>query len=52
MSMTQTTASGDQLTLICETDGDSATRDQADTWLRQRQAAKTASTRKAYRLAS
>ncbi|MDW3175770.1 MAG: hypothetical protein R8J94_00140 [Acidimicrobiia bacterium] len=52
MSMTQTTASGDRLTLICITGGEAVTRDQADTWLRQRQAAQVAPTTKAYRLAS
>jgi hypothetical protein len=52
MSMTQTTTSGDRLTLICITGGESVTRDQADTWLRQRQATQTASTQKAHQLAS
>lgn len=52
MSMTQTTASGERLTLICETGAETVTRHQADTWLRQRQAAQTATTPKADRLAS
>jgi len=49
MSSNQTTASGDQLTLLCDSAG-VITRRQADTWLRQRQAAqatKTVRTRKA-----
>ncbi len=39
MSMNQTMASGDKLTLLCNTAGASITRRQADTWFRQRQAA-------------
>lgn len=40
MSMFQTTASGHQLTLLCGTDGELISRRCADTWLRQRQAAR------------
>lgn len=39
MSMTQTTASGEGLTMICEASGATVTRQQADSWLRLRQAA-------------
>lgn len=39
MSTNQTMASGDKLTLLCQTGGGIITRRQADTWLRQRQAA-------------
>lgn len=42
MSMTQTTASGDELTLLCDTGRDYVTRRTADAWLRQRQATRTA----------
>jgi hypothetical protein len=52
MSMIQTTASGERLTLICETSGESVTRHQADTWLRQRQTAQTAPNAKTHGLAS
>lgn len=52
MSMTQTTASGERLTLICETADELVTRNQADTWLRQRQAAHVAPTTGDHRLAS
>lgn len=38
MSPTRTMASGEQLTLLCNSAG-VITRRQADTWLRQRQAA-------------
>lgn len=52
MSMNQTTASGERLTLICNTSDDVVTRHQADTWLRQRQAAQIAPTTEVHRLAS
>ena len=52
MSMTQTTASGERLTLICESADEIVTRNQADTWLRQRQAAQIMATTKDLRLAS
>ena len=52
MSLNQTTASGDRLTLLCLAGGESATRQQADTWLRQRQAAQTTTTSHQQRYAS
>jgi hypothetical protein len=52
MSMNQTMASGDQLTLLCLAGGESVTRRQADSWLRQRQAAQTATTSQQQRYAS
>jgi len=42
MSMTQTTASGDRLTMICEAGTELVTRRQADSWLRLRQATQQA----------
>ena len=51
MSSNQTTASGDNLTLLCRNGGGFITRHQADTWLRQRQAAQ-ASLRPTVRRAS
>lgn len=52
MSTSQTMASGERLTLICEAGGESVTRRQADTWLRQRQAAQTATIERTHGLAS
>jgi len=46
MSMTQTTASGERLTMIWEVGAESVTRHQADTWLRLRQAAKKPTTQR------
>jgi len=51
MSMNQTTASGENLTLLCEAGRESVDRRTADAWLRQRQAARTA-TRQIQRRAS
>ncbi len=39
MSMNQTTASGDRLTMLCGSGEQAVTQRQADSWLRQRQAA-------------
>ena len=39
MSMIQTTASGDRLTMLCGQGEQAITQRQADSWLRQRQAA-------------
>lgn len=52
MSMNQTMASGDRLTLLCQAGDQSVTRQQADTWLRQRQAAQSMSTNRQERIAS
>ena len=41
MSMNQTTASGERLTLICDSGDQTVTQKQADSWLRQRQAVAT-----------
>lgn len=38
MSMNQTTASGERLTMLCDKGEQSITQRQADSWLRQRQA--------------
>ncbi len=46
MSMTQTTASGERLTMICEAGAQTVTRNQADTWLRLRQAAQKPATQR------
>ena len=51
MSMTQTTASGERLTMICTVGAASVTRQQADTWLRLRQAAQKPN-HKTHRVAS
>lgn len=51
MSSTRTTASGEQLTLLCNSTG-VVTRRQADSWLRQRQQAKTNPTFSTERAAS
>ena len=52
MSMNQTMVSGDRLTLLCNAGDQSVTRRQADSWLRQRQAAQVATTTRQHRLAS
>ena len=52
MSMNQTMASGDRLTLLCQAGDQSVTRQQADSWFRQRQAAKTVTTIRQERFAS
>ena len=39
MSMNQTTASGERLTMLCGSGDEAITKRQADSWLRQRQAA-------------
>lgn len=52
MSINQTMASGDRLTLLCQAGDQSVTRRQADSWLRQRQAAQTPTTTHQERFAS
>lgn len=52
MSTNQTMASGDKLTLLCNTSGAAITRRQADSWLRQRQAAQMTTTLQPQRAAS
>ncbi len=44
MSMTQTTASGERLTMIFEAGTETVTRRQADSWLRLRQASQKPTT--------
>ena len=51
MNMTQTTASGERFTMICEAGDAIVTRRQADSWLRLRQAAQRPQTQQ-QRLAS
>jgi hypothetical protein len=52
MSMNQTMASGERLTLLCENGDGIITRRQADTWLRQRQAAQAVTIQTSERFAS
>ena len=52
MSMNQTTASGERLTMICDSVDQAITQRQADSWLRQRQAASQVNQTKGRALAS